>query len=305
MDANFLNSINKTIGDNMRFIRDYQANPQKYASSGTSSGTGIGTTASTSGSSASDPMQVLNPMLMLMMFQMMTRMMEQMGISLPQQDLTAFQNLAGQILPGLNTASGDSSSGSISQNPAVSYLEGRFQALAEENPGVVAIPWSAEETASLQNEVIQNRLSMTQVGQALMYELDQTDTRNLPAVGQLITGLMQSGDLNIAPFLQNDYLAQLQPERGDTLYQSVESAGLRLANGAPNSRFISFLLENLSPYNPNRATQPQTQAFVQQFVQDLYNACGQNATTPNSSILAQVLNLAGITVDEQGQLIFP
>jgi hypothetical protein len=143
------------------------------------------------------------------------------------------------------------------------------------------------------------------VGQALMYELDKTSPENLPAVGKTIAALMESGELNIVPFLQNDYLSQLDEDRRALLLSAVELSGLRLEDGQPNSRFVAFLLENLSRENPNKADQPYTQALVRQFMQDFYDVHGRDPSTPVGSTLAQIISLTGITTDDEGQLVFP
>jgi hypothetical protein len=206
--------------------------------------------------------------------------------------------------PGTGTVPDPSNPGSVTQNPAVQYFENRFKSLATADPNATEISWSAEETTKLKEEISKGSITMTQVGQALMYELDKTDAKNLPAVGGAIADLMESGDLNITPFLQNDYLGQLKAESQDTLFSAVELSGLRMSSGQPNARFVSFLLENLSKENPNKTSQPKTQAFIQQFMQDFYGVHGKDTTTPVGSVLAQIISLTGIKPDDQGKLVF-
>ncbi len=65
----FLNNINSAIGDQMRFLRDYKANPDKYK------------VPPKEKPPQDDSGQWMNPMMMMMMFMMMMKMMETMGIN--------------------------------------------------------------------------------------------------------------------------------------------------------------------------------------------------------------------------------
>lgn len=162
-----------------------------------------------------------------------------------------------------------------------------------------ADPVNAGITAKVQDALAKGQFTREQLGQALKYELDKAPDSALPAVQNLIANLMDTGDLSVAPFLQNDYLDKLVPKRRDALLAAVESAGLRMDNGKPNARFIGFILDNLG-----RANQPQTQTFLRKFLQDFYNVHGSDPTTPVGKILAEVLDLAGVSADAQKKLVF-
>lgn len=304
VDSNyFLNTVNKSVSENMRFLRDYKANPEKYADQSSSTGTG----ASTGTGTATDP---ISPMMQMMMLMMMMQMMSNMtGTNLPQLDYsTLFSNLLG------GTTQNPTTTPPVTQNPAVQYLEDRFTTLAATVPTTTdpatgespatQTPWTEDDTAQFKAQLTNGTITQTQMGQALMYELDKTDPKNLPAVGQLISSLMESGDLNIVPFLQNDYLTQISADSQDMLFRAVELSGLLLSSGQSNSRFVAFLLESLSKENPNKADQPKTQAFIQKFMQDFYNVHGKTPTAPVGTVLAQVLTLTGIKAGTDGKLVF-
>ncbi|HEY9687489.1 MAG TPA: hypothetical protein V6C52_10975 [Coleofasciculaceae cyanobacterium] len=276
MDNNFLNFINRSIGDNARFVRDYRANPEKYARP----------REATPPDPMAQMMAAFSPMMLMMMSQMLTN---QGGWSsaLP----------TGYYTPLLNTP-GDSNSASASRNPAIGYLESLFRGKAAAQPEA-DIALTSEDVAKVKDDLAQGRLQPVDLGQALKYELDQAPVEHLPGISRLMTDLMDTGALNIGPFLQNDYLARLSPERRETLLESIELAGLRMDSGKPNTRFIGFLLEHL-----NQSNQPSTQALLRRFLQDFYDTHGSAPDTPVGKILASVLQLAGLSADEQGQLQF-
>lgn len=138
-----------------------------------------------------------------------------------------------------------------------------------------------------------------QLGQSLKFMLDKTSAGLVNRAASLISELMETGELNIAPFLTNDYLERLSPERREALLHAVEGSGLRMANGKPNSRFIGFMLDQLG--RPGNST---TKAFLQQFLRDFYAVHGNDPSTPVGQTLADILRLAGITADDDQQLIF-
>jgi hypothetical protein len=48
----------------------------------------------------------------------------------------------------------------------------------------------------------------------------------------------------------------------------------------------------------------QSKLFVQTFLQDFYDQYGQQPDTPVGKILAQTLDLASVTADTEGKLVF-
>jgi hypothetical protein len=154
-------------------------------------------------------------------------------------------------------------------------------------------------TTAVHNALQQGQFSEAQLGQSLKYMLDKAPDAIAGQVTGVVSDLMETGELNINPFLVNDYLERLTPDRRQALLDAVESSGLRMANGQPNSRFIGFMLEQLG-----RPADSTTKRFLQQFLQDFYAAYGSEPDTPVGNTLAMILNLAGIQPDADGQLVF-
>ncbi len=171
------------------------------------------------------------------------------------------------------------------------------------NPNATQVELSAADVDSVRQALTQGSMTRPQLGQALMFALDQFSDPHLPAINRLISDLMDSGEVNIAPFLQNDYLERLGSERREMLLMSVERAGLRMDSNRPNARFIGFMLENLA--RPDAPDTVYTKAFIKQFLQDFYDVHSVDLTTPVGKILSQVLDLGGITTDAEKKLVFP
>jgi hypothetical protein len=276
MDNNFLNFINRSIGENARFVRDYRANPEKYARP--------------SVAAPPDPMAQMmaafSPMMLLMMSQMLTTQ-GGWGAPLP----------IGYYTPLLNNP-GEPNQAPASRNPAIGYLESLFRSKSVAQPEADFV-LTSEDVAKVRDDLAQGAFQPAELGQALKYELDQAPEEHLPGISRLLTDLMDSGTLNIGPFLQNDYLDRLSEDRRELLLQTIELAGLRMDSGKPNTRFIGFMLEEL-----NRPDHLQTQALLRRFLQDFYDTHGSTPETPVGKILTSVLQLADISADEQGQLQF-
>jgi hypothetical protein len=276
MDNNFLNFINRSIGENARFVRDYRANPEKYARP----------REAVPPDPMAQMMAAFSPMMLLMMSQMLTNQ-GGWGAPLP----------TGYYTPLLNTPA-DLTSVPAARNPAIGYLESLFRGKSSAQPEA-DITLTSEDVAKVRDELAQGLFQPADLGQALKYELDQAPEEHLPGISRLMTDLMDAGELNIGPFLQNDYLDRLSEERRELLLQTIELAGLRMDSGKPNARFIGFMLEEL-----NRPDHPQTQALLRRFLQDFYDTHGSAPDTPVGKILSSVLQLADISADEQGQLQF-
>lgn len=286
--SSYLTGINQIIGQNGRFARQFVANQEAggNAPGGTTTG-GTGNVTIPPGADAQTATMIL------MLFQLMAQMLG--GVSPSIGSGNGPTNAPTPYVPGL--PSGNVSQ-PITQNPAVVALEKRMVQKAGDDPeGVMA--FSEEDVQAIRAEMQAGAYTPTELGQALMYGLDQASMRNLQPITRLITDLTDSGELNITPFLQNDYLAKLGPERRDALLSAVELAGLRLDSGKANTRLIGFVLDNLA-----KPGEPQTKAFIQQFLQDFYNAHGKTPETPVGKILSQTLDLAGIVADDQGKLVF-
>jgi hypothetical protein len=134
-----------------------------------------------------------------------------------------------------------------------------------------------------------NQFTQTQLGQSLKYMLDTTPANHVDTVANLISGLTRSGTLNIGSFLNADYLEHLSTDRQNALLGAVQNAGLTLSGGKPNSRFLGYILDNLS--KPDSSS---TQRFLQQFLDNAWAANAGDTTTADGQTLNNLLDLAGI-----------
>ena len=167
------------------------------------------------------------------------------------------------------------------------------------NPDQKTVDFDEADITAIRGDLQDGLYSPVALGQALKTALAESSEANLPAISRVITDFSDSGELNAAPFLQNDYLQRLSPERKEILLQAVETSGLRMDNGRPNSRMIGFMLETLA-----KPGESDTKAFCQRFLQDFYDVHGATPDTPVGQILAQTLSLAGVNADEAGVLQF-
>lgn len=298
--SSYLTGINQIIGQNGRFARQFIAGQE--AGAGTTSG---GST--TSGTDTTPPTNTgadtQTTTMLLMLFQLMAQMMG--GGNIASANATDLQNALSTYWPNFSSATSAStaSANNLSQNPALIALQNQLTAQAEANPDAETLTFSAEEVDAVRADLTAGKYTNTDLGQALMYGLDQITADNLQPITRLITDLTDSGELNITPFLQNDYLSKLDTDRQQALLQAVKVSGLRMDNGKPNSRLIGFMLDILAKPGA-KPGDDQSKRFVQTFLQDFYDAYGQQPETPVGKILSQTLDLAGVTADENGKLLF-
>jgi hypothetical protein len=128
-----------------------------------------------------------------------------------------------------------------------------------------------------------------QLGQSLKYLLDTAPNASAGPLGELMTHLVKSGDLNLVPFLQSNYLDKLSPERRTVLLNAMERAGLTRQDQKPNSRLAGYVLETISKPGDSSA-----KSFLQQYLQKEWTAQAPNPNAPEGKALIQVLELAGI-----------
>jgi hypothetical protein len=276
----YLQGVNQTIGEHARFARQFQAN-QGAASNNDS----VTSSPPPVNPLTQDPALLLN--FLMTLFQIIGAM------QVPAQ--TTAPPIAQPYVPGLNATGSPPA-----QNPAISSIESKLtlkSAMASpENENILL---SSEDIEAVRTDLQAGKFTPADLGAALMYELDQAPDKNLGAVGQLIQHLTDSGDLNIASFLQNDYLLKLKPERQEALMSIVQEGGLLLNNSQPNRRLIGFILDNMD--KPGDA---QSKTFIHQLLQNLYDNHASQPESPQGKVLNQLMTLAGISVDEEDQLIF-
>ncbi len=285
--SSYLTGVNQIIGQNGRFARQFQANQKNGGNTATGNTSTGGANAGTGNGLPGD----LNPMLLMMLMQFLQMMTG--GSAYPL-------NTNQPYVSGLFNGGGYPTQPNYN-NPALTSLESRFSSKAvAEDPNASAIDFTDEDVEGVRADLKAGKYTTAELGQALKYELDQGTEKNLGAITKLITDLTDSGDLNVTPFLQNDYLQMLKPDRQDALLSAIQRSGLRMDDGKPNARLIGFTLDTLS-----KPGDPATKAILTKFLQNFYNAYGQQPDTPVGKILAQMLALGSITADESGQLVFP
>lgn len=265
----YLSNINRTIGDNMRFARNFQAQPQTQAASS---------------GDAQSLSEMIQPLLMLMLFQMMQPMLGAgAGTSLPSSG-------AG-VLPSYGLLS-------AMQNPATSYLMGAFQQkLDAVSPSTEQLQLTDAEMTAIQQDITEGQLSEAQVGQALKFLLVQADAVFRPVVGGLIAGLGQKNALNVVPFMQDTYLERLQPVQRETLLGAVTQTGLTVEGGQTNVRLASFLIEAV-----NRPGSSPAKQFARDVLQALHKP-NDPALAAQQVPLRQILALSNTTVASDGETL--
>lgn len=287
--SSYLTGINQIIGQNGRFARQFVANQE--AGTGTTSGNTTTNGTNTGNTTGADAQ---TSTMLLMLFQLMAQMMS--GGSTSTTSAGDLQNAFNGYLSNVSNPGG---TGNILQNPAVVALQAQVNAKVAANPNAETLNFSAEDVDAVRADLKAGNYTNTDLGQALMYGLDQTPAENLQPITRLITDLTDSGELNITPFLQNDYLSKLTTDRRQALLSAVETSGLRMDSGKPNSRLIGFMLDTLA-----KPGNEQSKLFVQTFLQDFYDQYGQQPDTPVGKILAQTLDLASVTANPDGKLVF-
>ncbi|WP_373531113.1 hypothetical protein [Vampirovibrio sp.] len=286
----YLQGVNQTIGEHSRYARQFQAGQGK---TGTQSGATTATpTPAPDQNPATDPTQLMN--LLLTLFQMMGGTQDTATGTTGTTTGTTTATTPPPYVPGLTNPPPPA------QNPAVASIESKLSAKANAtDPNSAAIILSPADVASLRADLQSGKFSAADLGEALMYKLDQAPDKNRVAIGQLIQAFTNAGELNISAFLQNDYLLKLSPARQETLMNSIQQGGLELENGKPNGRLIGFMLDNLS-----KPGDPQSKAFIQQLLQNLQITYAKHPQSSQGKLLAQLMTLGGISVGDDNALIF-
>ncbi len=313
-----LGKYNAAISEQYKFIQNYKPTAAGIApksttdTSDTSSTTG--TTPTTTTSTSDTLNQTMAYMLMMMMMKFMgggtatgtTGAGDVTGntTNTPNTSMTALMNQAlASYIPSL-TASTTTSAADVAtamqSNPAVKFMDALFKTNANTD-GTTDTAVTADNVTALKDAVDAGQVTPTQLGQAMMYELDTTDPANLSAVSDLMSGMVNSGDLNLAPFLQSGYLDGLSDAQKAALGTTLTNTGLTLDDGSTNNRFAVSLLDGLS-----KTADDSTKDFVESFLQSQYTAlkAGTSTNTASAAILDNILALSSTTVDSTGKLVF-
>jgi hypothetical protein len=216
------------------------------------------------------------------------------GQGVSNQDLTRFSILYDGLNNNrlLTTAQAAATSSPSAENTQAvtdltqlqNQIAQAWQTQASSSAGSSALPDDQVEAA-----LAGNQFTQTQLGQSLKYMLDTTPANNVDAVANLVSGLTRSGTLNIGSFLNADYLEHLSTDRQNALLGAVQNAGLTLSGGKPNSRFLGYILDNLS-----KPESSSTKRFLQQFLDNAWAANAGDTTTADGQTLNNLLDLAGI-----------
>ena len=208
-------------------------------------------------------------------------------------------NSTGQIVSQLQAVGANLDPASTESQQLQSQLSQVSQLLTQ-SQSEMAQQWQALEpnasTASVttpslvtqvQTALANHQFTPQDLGQSLKYLLNNAPAGSLNQLSGLMASLIKSGTLNSDPFLQSGYLDMLSPDRQAALMSAVQTSGLTLDNGQPNSRFAGFILDSLA--KPGLSS---TKDFLNQFLQwDAANY--QNSNTPEGQALANLLPLAG------------
>lgn len=298
MRNDYLNNINRQIAEASRFVKDYRSDPSKYGSA----------THSSRDLAQSDQMAQMMQMQQQMqaqfqeMFQsMMITMMELMlGRSVSGTPTTSASDMSTddpfdsfpdyRPLPNGSTETSSSGGADVPETPntldtqvALELLESYLSA---ESPNL----------QSFLNAWEQKNLSEKLLGQSLMYMLDQGSDEKLETLLPSLSSLVGNRVLNPLPFVSEDYLAKLTPERRLALSQALTQNGLNDASGKSDARLFSFVLNQLQP-------QANTTGSLQnEMARQLLSALYARKSNPIDPQLLTLMRLLGFQFDEQGQV---
>ena len=286
----FINNANQIIGDNMRFLQQFKANPQASQSQSTTS------------SAADTEMQMLMPMMMLMMFQLLSNMNNSAGSgqSTAANLLDPYQGLAGTQgylpfpPPQAPPVSASTSTGAeqwIQQNPAYQFLTSQLSGSGTTISS--AIDPSANPPNFGDNGSLANRMT------ALLTDNPDADLKALP--NQLLNGTLNADD-------SDQFLSQMQDKMVQQGYsdQSITELGILFGGMQNNNQLLQA--QNQAATNPStensqlvdQLTQNQTQ--LSQDWQALYaNGLTAGSTSSDSQVVLNALTNGQFTGTQLGQ----
>lgn len=159
----------------------------------------------------------------------------------------------------------------------------------------------ADISEEVQKALAEGKFTEAELGQALKYMLDKAPREQMPAIRRLLTTLFDSGELSPVPFLQENYLEKLSDGRRNVLMRAIRNAGVRTEDGQANSKLLGFILQSLE-----RGNNPEQQAFLKELLQQWQDRFSQRPdNAPGRQVFESLLQLANITVGEDGKLVFP
>lgn len=279
----FLSDVNRKIGEQMRWLRSYQANPQEVmprtrTPAPSAPAGGLGT--------------MLEPLLLMMLFQILLPAMtgQNPGTQNPpgsdqplQPEFGAGTGMggAGLMQGGIRQQTGDPE-----QNPARNYLE----AVLGENEDLQSGAFLDALLTHLENR----SFSEQHLGEALMYLLHQGGSEHSADIARLTGTLIHEGVINPKPFMQPGYLEKLDDARKAHLADALGQAGPLLADGSANRRLSGTVVEYAGT---DSETGRFTEALLYRWV-TRYPADAPDTTGAEAAAVHRMLGLTGLNPDE-------
>lgn|GEM_PF-3530645 len=262
----FINNANQIIGDNMRFLQQFKANPQSLPESQSTT------------SSADTEMQMMMPM--MMMFQLMSNMNNNnsglgqsanAGLSDPFAGLANAQSYMPFQLPqnGTSTSTSNGAEQWIQQNPAYQFLTSQMNSSGSTTNS--SIDPSVNTPNFADNSSLANRMT------TLLTDNPDANLQALP--NQLLNGTLSVGD-------PDQFKSQVQDEMAQQGYsdQSVSEFGI-LFDGMQNNNQL-LQAENQAATAPSTTNSQLVDQLSQnqvQLSQDWQSLYANGVTTTNTS----------------------
>lgn len=274
-----LSHINRTVGENMRWLRQYQANPDTAFDTNTNTG-------------QSQDQQ--SQYMMLMFYQMMSMMFSQFfpqeGAQNTQEGATATQpdQASGQTVlpPGVTIQDGETENSNASETEPENKAMTMLSEALENNDDIASDEFTAELLEKLQSE----EFGINDLGRSIKTLLLESDADNAAKVSPLLANLVQHKIINAIPFFQEQFLSDLPEGNRNSLIEAFVEIGPVTEENEVHRPFIALLLELLERSEQGSDTAQgvflrELLAGYQQFLQD-------NPDAPQSDAIHHLLGLS-------------
>lgn len=221
MDNFIIGATNKAISENMKFLRDYKANPEAMINAANAN-------------VQQNPMQEqMGGMLQFIMLMMLMQMMGGGGNTSDFFDtFPDYRDLVNTNTGGTSTQTDDDQNDD-DENPAAVFLQSDTFQNPEEGQSFADILKAELEKETFTRKEL--RLALTK--DALQTDDPEASQRAFDA----ITELIEAHVLNPLAFMQAGFLNQLSDDQYDQLLQATAKAGLPLnEQGTPQPAFLSY-----------------------------------------------------------------
>lgn len=300
----FISNTNKQISEHVRWARGYMAARQ--------SGGDISQYVPQA-AQPQNPLAALfgnqsgmNPLFMMMYYQMMMSMMPTLSNTGGMNGMTGAGQYGASGFPPYYLNIPDAvlqqffAGQQAPANPASAFLAEQFKNdKTQPGPDGKIQHFTDAELTSIKTEMGKGTFSVNQLGEALMKYIHRVPSQYVDEFTGLLSRLVKDNQINPAPFVNDQYLAQLPPERQVSLSAALARDGLRYQDGSPNSYFLGHLLQHVNG-NPDSETRP----FVRDLLSRVYTRHKDNLGNPEGKILTGFFTLADIEI-KNGLLEFP